>query len=281
MGCWDLNERPEFSITPSEPTQVLPPRPPAGSGAVVTVGRDRHPYRFIKWLVALVVIALLAVVAAIVDQTFRARAEKDIAATIAKSIGANASTVGVTIHNLPFLGVLVTDELQGIDTTISKATVDRDDTTVTFRDVDIHANGIRHAREESQAVAETMSATGRIDWSELSRLAGGKVTYNDDTGETGRVAIVTVLGARVDVSITAVPGVKTTSRRVTLSSPSASLDDIPIPDVLLKPILDGITSRFTLPDLGNLHYESLKATSQGLDFSLVGTGVKLSDLTGR
>ncbi|EGG27366.1 hypothetical protein PH28N_00990 [Cutibacterium modestum 28N] len=248
---------------------------------MVTVGRDRHPYRFIKWLVALVVIALLAVVAAIVDQTFRARAEKDIAATIAKSIGANASTVGVTIHNLPFLGVLVTDELQGIDTTISKATVDRDDTTVTFRDVDIHANGIRHAREESQAVAETMSATGRIDWSELSRLAGGKVTYNDDTGETGRVAIVTVLGARVDVSITAVPGVKTTSRRVTLSSPSASLDDIPIPDVLLKPILDGITSRFTLPDLGNLHYESLKATSQGLDFSLVGTGVKLSDLTGR
>ena len=187
----------------------------------------------------------------------------------------------MTIHNLPFLGVLVTDELQGIDTTISKATVDRDDTTVTFRDVDIHANGIRHAREESQAVAETMSATGRIDWSELSRLAGGKVTYNDDTGETGRVAIVTVLGARVDVSITAVPGVKTTSRRVTLSSPSASLDDIPIPDVLLKPILDGITSRFTLPDLGNLHYESLKATSQGLDFSLVGTGVKLSDLTGR
>lgn len=272
-----------FSVTPSEPTQVLPPRPQPGSGAVVTVERDRHPHRFIKWLIAIVVIALLAVAAVIVDQTFRARAEKDVAATIAKSVAADASTVGVTIHNRPFLEVLFTDELQGLDATIPKATVVRDDTMVTFHDVDIHANGIRHAREKSQSVAGTMSATGRIDWSELSRLAGGKITFNDATGETGRVKIVrelTVLGARVDASITAVPGVEATSRRVALSSPSASLDDIRIPDMLLKPILEGITSRFTLPDLGNLHYESLKATPQGLDFSLVGTEVKLSDLAG-
>ena len=88
-----------FSVTPSEPTQVLPPRPQPGSGAVVTVERDRHPHRFIKWLIAIVVIALLAVAAVIVDQTFRARAEKDVAATIAKSVAADASTVGVTIHN--------------------------------------------------------------------------------------------------------------------------------------------------------------------------------------
>ncbi len=279
-----MNERPTFSMTPSEPTQVLPPRPRTGSDTVVTVDRDRRRHRFIKWLIAIVVVALLAIAAMIVDQTFRARAEKDIATTIATSVGADASTIGVMIHNRPFLKALVTDELQGLDATIPKATVARDDTTVTFHDVDVHANGIRHVREKSQTVAETMSASGRVDWSELSRLAGAKITYNDDAGETGRVTIVremSVLGARVDVSITAVPGVEATSRRVTLSSPSASLDDIPIPDVLLKPILEGITSRFTLPYLGNLHYESLKATPQGLDFSLAGTEVKLSDLTGR
>lgn len=208
-----MNERPTFSMTPSEPTQVLPPRPRTGSDTVVTVDRDRRRHRFIKWLIAIVVVALLAIAAMIVDQTFRARAEKDIATTIATSVGADASTIGVTIHNRPFLKALVTDELQGLDATIPKATVARDDTTVTFHDVDVHANGIRHVREKSQTVAETMSASGRVDWSELSRLAGAKITYNDDAGETGRVTIVremSVLGARVDVSITAVPGVEAT-----------------------------------------------------------------------
>lgn len=271
-------------MTPSEPTQVLPPRPQIGTGAVVTVERDRRHHRLIKWLVAVVIIALVAVAAVITDQTFRARSEKAIAANIAESVGADESSVGVTIRNRPFLGVLLTDELQGLDATIPTATVARDETTVTFHDVNIHANGIRHAREESRMVAETMSATGRVDWPELSRLAGGKITYNDDAGANGKVTIVrdmSVLGARVGVSISAVPGVETTSRRVTLTSPSASLDGIPIPDILLKSVLEGITDRFTLPDLGNLHYESLKATPKGLEFSLVGTEVKLSDLTGK
>lgn len=279
-----MNERPDFSMTPSEPTQVLPPRPQIGTGAVVTVERDRRHHRLIKWLVAVVIIALVAVAAVITDQTFRARSEKAIAANIAESVGADESSVGVTIRNRPFLGVLLTDELQGLDATIPTATVARDETTVTFHDVNIHANGIRHAREESQTVAETMSATGRVDWPELSRLAGGKITYNDDAGANGKVTIVrdmSVLGARVGVSISAVPGVETTSRRVTLTSPSASLDGIPIPDILLKSVLEGITDRFTLPDLGNLNYESLKATPKGLEFSLVGTEVKLSDLTGK
>ena len=271
-------------MTPSEPTQVLPPRPQIDTGAVVTVERDRRHHRLIKWLVAVVIIALVAVAAVITDQTFRARSEKAIAANIAESVGADESSVGVTIRNRPFLGVLLTDELQGLDATIPTATVARDETTVTFHDVNIHANGIRHAREESQTVAETMSATGRVDWPELSRLAGGKITYNDDAGANRKVTIVrdmSVLGARVGVSISAVPGVETTSRRVTLTSPSASLDGIPIPDILLKSVLEGITDRFTLPDLGNLHYESLKATPKGLEFSLVGTEVKLSDLTGK
>lgn len=279
-----MNERPDFSMTPSEPTQVLPPRPQIDTGAVVTVERDRRHHRLIKWLVAVVIIALVAVAAVITDQTFRARSEKAIAANIAESVGADESSVGVTIRNRPFLGVLLTDELQGLDATIPTATVARDETTVTFHDVNIHANGIRHAREESRTVAETMSATGRVDWPELSRLAGGKITYNDDAGANGKVTIVrdmSVLGARVGVSISAVPGVETTSRRVTLTSPSASLDGIPIPDILLKSVLEGITDRFTLPDLGNLHYESLKATPKGLEFSLVGTEVKLSDLTGK
>lgn len=271
-------------MTPSEPTQVLPPRPQIDTGAVVTVERDRRHHRLIKWLVAVVIIALVAVAAVITDQTFRARSEKAIAANIAESVGADESSVGVTIRNRPFLGVLLTDELQGLDATIPTATIARDETTVTFHDVNIHANGIRHAREESQTVAETMSATGRVDWPELSRLAGGKITYNDDAGANGKVTIVrdmSVLGARVGVSISAVPGVETTSRRVTLTSPSASLDGIPIPDILLKSVLEGITDRFTLPDLGNLNYESLKATPKGLEFSLVGTEVKLSDLTGK
>ncbi|MBD4445962.1 DUF2993 domain-containing protein, partial [Xanthomonas citri pv. citri] len=116
-------------MTPSEPTQVLPPRPRTGSDTVVTVDRDRRRHRFIKWLIAIVVVALLAIAAMIVDQTFRARAEKDIATTIATSVGADASTIGVTIHNRPFLKALVTDELQGLDATIPKATVARDDTT--------------------------------------------------------------------------------------------------------------------------------------------------------
>ncbi|MGK2309261.1 DUF2993 domain-containing protein [Cutibacterium sp. V970] len=271
-------------MTPSEPTQVLPPRPQIDPGAMVTVERARRPHRLITWLIVVVVIALVAVAAVITDQTFRARSEKDVAASIAKSFGADESSVGVTIRNRPFLGVLLTDELQGLDATIPTATVARDETTVTFHDVDIHANGIRQAREESRTVAETASATGRVDWSELSRLAGGKITYNNDTGDNGTVTIVrdmSVLGARVGVSISAVPGVETTSRRVTLTSPSASLDGIAIPDILLKPILEGITERFTLPDLGNLHYESLEATPKGLEFSLVGTEVKLSDLTGK
>ena len=203
-------------MTPSEPTQVLPPRPQIDTGAVVTVERDRRHHRLIKWLVAVVIIALVAVAAVITDQTFRARSEKAIAANIAESVGADESSVGVTIRNRPFLGVLLTDELQGLDATIPTATVARDETTVTFHDVNIHANGIRHAREESRTVAETMSATGRVNWPELSRLAGGKITYNDDAGANGKVTIVrdmSVLGARVGVSISAVPGVETTSRR--------------------------------------------------------------------
>ncbi|MDO4413306.1 DUF2993 domain-containing protein [Cutibacterium sp.] len=271
-------------MTPAEPTLVLPPKPQVDPGAKVTVERDRRPHRFIKWLIGIVVIALVAVAAVVTDQTFRARTEKEIAATIATSSGADESSVGVTIHNRPFLGVLLTDELQGLDATIPTATIVRDEETVTFRDVNIHANGIRHVREQTQTVAETVSATGRVDWAELSRLAGGRITYNSDTGENGTVTIVrdvSVLGARVDVSISAVPGVETTSRRVTLTSPSASLDGIPIPEILLKSVLEGVTERFTLPDLGNLHYESLKATPRGLEFSLVGTEVKLSDLTGK
>ncbi|WCC79239.1 DUF2993 domain-containing protein [Cutibacterium equinum] len=271
-------------MTPTEPTQVLVPRPQIDPSTVVTVDRDRRPRHLIKWLVAIVVIAVVAAAAVITDQTFRARTEKDVAANIAKSLGADESSVGVTIRNRPFLAALLTDELQGLDATIPTATVVRDETTVTFRDVDIHANGIRHARKASETVAETMSATGRLDWAELSRLAGGKITYKDDAGENGKVTVVrdmSVLGANVEVSISAVPGIEATSRRVTLTSPSASLDGIPIPDILLKPILEGITERFTLPDLGNLRYESLKATPKGLAFSLVGTEVKLSDLTGK
>ena len=85
-------------MTPSEPTQVLPSRPRTGSDTVVTVDRDRRRHRFIKWLIAIVVVALLAIAAMIVDQTFRARAEKDIATTIATSVGADASTIGAVSY---------------------------------------------------------------------------------------------------------------------------------------------------------------------------------------
>ncbi|MDU1589980.1 MAG: DUF2993 domain-containing protein, partial [Cutibacterium avidum] len=50
-------------MTPSEPTQVLPPRPQIDTGAVVTVERDCRHHRLIKWLVIIVVIALVAVAA--------------------------------------------------------------------------------------------------------------------------------------------------------------------------------------------------------------------------
>lgn len=278
-----MTEFPVFAATPDEPTRVLPRETPrSGSTRTVIVEPPRRHHRVLRTVVVLLVVILLVVAAVVTDQTFRSRSEADVARDVATSVDADPSTVTVAIHRTPFLAVLMDDRLDAVDVSIPTATVERDNTAVTFRDVELHGSGVRQARERDRTVVESATATGRVDWAELSRLAGARFTYADSSGSSGRVTVLrnmSVLGANVSVEITATPGVDPETRRATLTDPAARLDGISVPRTLLTPILDSVTSRFTLPDLGNLKYDSIHAARDGLHFSLRGSEVRLSDLT--
>lgn len=272
---------PRSQPTPEEPTRVL-----AGAADSPTLEepartRNRRPRRrrILRRIGVLVLVLLLVAAALLGDAVARQRTEQRVAEQIAGRVGAKAGTIGVDIGGWPFLAVLATDRVSSVDVTIPTATVRKDGRQATFRDISLHAAGVRNARDLDNAVVDQASASARLDWKELSRLSGATITSAGGT-RVQVVRDVSILGATIAVKVSASPGLDTADRSVTLGEPQASLDGITIPSALLKPAMGSLSQKMVLPDLGSLRYQSLTADSRGVVISLTGTQVRLKDLQG-
>ncbi|MDN6441529.1 MAG: DUF2993 domain-containing protein [Acidipropionibacterium jensenii] len=254
------------------PTRSRGRRDPAGAS-----GSGGGARRVIRRLATVLLVVLLIVAAVLADAVARQRTEQHVAQQIATQLDTRQEDVDVTIGGWPFLAVLATDRLSSVDLSIPVATVTRQDRRVTFRDVAVHASGVRNARHLDRGIIDQAEASARLDWAQLSQLSGAAIT----SAGNSRVQVVRkvdVLGAQVDVQVSAVPGINPADRTVTFSDPKASVDGITIPASLLGPAMSSISKKMVLPDLGSMRYQSLTVDSRGAKVSMAGSQVELKDL---
>lgn len=233
--------------------------------------------RVLRRLGVLLLIVLLVAAAFLGDTVARQHVERNVAEEVASNVSTDADSVGVTIGGWPFAAVLVTDRLSSMDLSIPTATVTKEGNKVTFRDVAVHATGLRNVRDTQNAVIDEVSASAHVDWKELSRLGGVTVS----SGGGSRVQVerdLSVFGATVTVEVSAAPGIDTATRMVTLADPKANVDGISVPSSLLTPALSSMSDKMVLPDLGSLKYQSLTVDQRGVEISLAGSQVEVRDL---
>lgn len=263
------------SMAPTSTTAVALPSPVPPPGSRRPDGRRRR--RWVGALVAGLLVITLVVGAFLGDGVARTRTEDSVAGQVATALGVESSQVDVSIGGWPFLAVLATDRLASIDVTSPTARFTKDSRTVTFSDISFHATGVNNARESTRTTFDSVTARGRISYTELSSLAGATIT----SAGSGRVTLkrtARVLGINVSIDVTAEPGIDPSTRQITLANPTATVEGVSIPSSLLAPTLAAVVSRAVLPDLGSLTYESLTASANGLVVNLSGKDVRLSDL---
>lgn len=222
-------------------------------------------------------VVLLVAAALLGDAVARQRVEASVANEIAANVSTDPDAVGVTIGGWPFAAVLATDRLSSMDLSIPTATLSKEGRRITFRDVVVHATGLRNVRNLQDTVVDGVSASAHVDWKELSRLSGVTVSSGGDS----RVQVergISVFGATVTMEVSAAPGIDPATRTLTLDDPKANVDGIPVPSSLLTPALASVSDKMVLPDLGSLKYKSLTVDQRGVQISLAGSQVEVKDL---
>ncbi len=227
-------------------------------------------------LVTLVAIIVLLAVAVGLDALARGVVERRAAQTLQQELG-TSQQLSVSIGGWPFSLVFITGTAPTVTVTAPSLTLSRNGQHVTVTDAQAVAGQVHDVRHPADEVASTLEVTATVSWQEVSRLAG--VTITSDGGDRAKFSeTISLLGAEVSVSISAVPAIDPTTHALVLNQPRASLAGVQIPSSALSSVSTSLASRINLPAPVGLNYRSVRASPSGLRVSLSGTAVRLTAL---
>ena len=241
---------------------------PTGAPMAARTGR--------RALAVVLAIVLLLAVAAVLDEVARRMVERQTAVQLQQRF-ATSQPFGVHIGGWPFTALLVTGSAQSVSVTTPRFQLKPDGGAITVTDVEIVGHHVRDVRRPMDAVARTLDVYATVSWAEVSERGGATITSSGG-GRASFTGTVDLLGARVKVSVSAVPQIDPSTHRLVLSQPRATLAGVELPPAALLSVADSLAGRITLPAPKGFTYESVEATSSGLRVHLTGTDVKLAAL---
>jgi hypothetical protein len=225
-----------------------------------------------RWLLALIVLAVLAVVA---DRATLIVAERAAASKIRSAQHLDRSP-SVHIRGFPFLTQLVGQKLDQVDVTIDDFVVGAQGRTIRVALLDVHLKRV-HISGFRTARAETVTASALIDYTSLSNTLGVTLAYGgsstDGHGRVQATQSVSVGGQQVSGTASAEVAI-TGSNVLSFVDPRASVGAAAVPAAVVA----ALTHAFNAPiELGRLPFgltvSSFRASPAGVTIVLTGTNI--------
>lgn len=239
-----------------------PPAPASPKGR-------RRRNRLVALIVVLVLVALLAAGVGIGEQKARSIATDRAQAALGQALG---GPVQLTIHDRLVLLALARNTFDHVSGTAPELKLTGQGQQVTVTDVSFNAYGIGHVLGQSPITVSSLNAKGRVSYAEITRMSGVAVR----SAGQGRVLVdqkIDIFGAGVTVQVSALPGVDPATGKLTFADPTADVAGVPIPQSILRPLLNKLTDRTVLPAAQGLSYDKLTADDAGFTVALSGTNL--------
>ncbi len=227
-------------------------------------------------LATLVAIAVLLAVAVGLDALARTVVERQAAQALQQDLG-TSQPLSVSIGGWPFSLALITGTARTVTVMAPQLTLSRNGQKVTVSDAEAVATSVHDVRRPADAVAGTLRVAATVSWAEVSRLAG--VTISSAGGDRARFTdTISLLGADVAVTISAVPAIDPATHSLVLGDPRASVAGVQIPASALASVTGSLASKIDLPAPVGLAYDSVQASTAGMRVALSGADVRLTAL---
>ena len=224
--------------------------------------------RLIRGLLAtVVVLAFVAGGAFMADGYFRRMSEQRIADSLQRQLGLPQAPT-LTLGGFPFAVALVTGRIPTASAVAPLAPMSISGHDVTLRDLRVEGRDLVVSSDE--VVIAHLVADARLDYGDLSNLAGTSVGYAGD-GRLASTYSVEFLGRGMTATASATPKVDVDAQRVTLSDAQISVAGFTLTPELSQFLLDQVVKPIDVRlDLG-LRLESVDATPGSLDLHATAT----------
>lgn len=184
-------------------------------------------------------------------------------------------TPEVHAHGWPFLAVLATHRLGGVDVTMPSATVRLEGRQAHVDQLVVHGSRISGATDVDRARVGSLDGSAHLGWQELSTALGQQVT----SAGGNRVLVrrhVEVAGLSVQAEASGVPQV--VGGRLHLAQPRVTAGGLTLSGDAAQQVADSATSQVVLPSRAGVTVTSLSAVPDGVTVGLHGDDVELSRL---
>lgn len=185
-----------------------------------------------------------------------------------------AAPADVEIGGFPFLTQVVAQRFD--DVTVRSGEVDLGADAVPLQDVDLRLTDVQASDGFQSFVAGHLEGAARIDYGDLSDLAGGEVGSTGD----GRLAIefaTSVGSTRLSVTISGRPSLDRDDQTLTVTDPEIDLGGRRVPSSVASGLIERLIQPIDLSALPlNLKVTKLAAADTGLNVNVVGDDVSLA-----
>lgn len=224
--------------------------------------------RLVRALVAtVIVVAFLAGGAVMADGYFRRTSEQRIADSLQRHLGL-PQPPSLSLGGWPFAAALVTGRIPTATVMAPLAPMSISGHDVTLRDLRVEGRDLVVSSDE--VVIAHLVADARLDYRDLSNLAGTSVDYAGD-GRLAATYAVEFLGREITATASAAPSVDADALRVTLADAQISAAGFTLTPELSQFVLGQVVKPIDVRlDLG-LRLESVDATPDGLDLHATAT----------
>lgn len=206
----------------------------------------------------------------IIDRVADGYAERRIGSDLQSALALDAAPA-VEIHGFPFLTQLAGEELDEVQIKIPKVVAE--DTKLPLRDLNISLRQVKASDWYHRFVATDVRGQGRIDYSDLTKFAGGKVSGTED----GLIKITfetTIRSINLKAVVTGRPSLNQKAQTVTVVDPTIELDGVKVPDGPAELLLPRLLQPIHISDLPlGLRLSSVEARPEGLIGRVAGRDV--------
>ena len=215
-------------------------------------------------------VGLVVLLAALlgIDSWARGEAESRAADALGSRLG---TTPEVTAHGFPFLATLLTGTAPQVDVTAPSATLTIQGHQVDVTELDVQGRQVGPVSDLADAHAQQLDATTVVGYEQVSRAMD--VTMSSAGGNRVRLT-GELLGNSFEV--VAVPSVQ--AGRLELADPQVSVGGFALPVAQAQAVVDRIEDSAELPSVANLELTGLRAEPRGVELTVHGTDVALSEL---
>ncbi|WP_342373263.1 LmeA family phospholipid-binding protein [Propioniciclava soli] len=226
----------------------------------------------LAWIVGSVLVlgALLVGAVYVFDAPIRERIEAEALREVEGALAVEGGDVSV--EGFPIAWYAVRQEFPAMELTAESVPFELATGPVVAHDLTARLTDVALAPDAVRAAG--LTGTTRLDYSDLSALAGVEVTHAD--GDRIRSSgSFRVLGMNLTGTVTAVPVVDAATQTVRLEAPEVDVAGVRIPDQAVAALVDTVWQPVSLDLPYAIDVTAITATQEGLLVDLTGTDVTL------